>query len=217
MEGWIKIHRKFDKWEWRDKPEMVSLFLHMLTQANYERSSWHGIVIERGQCIFGRKKWAEILGISERTIRSSLSNLISTSEVTIKTTNKYSIVTIVKYEDYQLNEEEATSKATSKTTSNRPATDQQPTTPKERKELKKEKNTTPTPSPEKPKTELELKFEEFAAHRISIKKPMSPQARKLLRNKINGFIDAGFDVIDMMDTAIEHGWQTIYPPKDDVA
>lgn len=217
MEGWIKIHRKFDKWEWRDKPEMVSLFLHMLTQANYEKTKWHGIDIERGQAIFGRLKWAETLGISERSIRTCIERLKSTNEVTIKTTSKYSVITIVNYEEYQEVEEKPTSISTSISTSNRPATDQQPTTPKERKELKKEKNITPTPSPEKPKNDTELKLEDFIAHRKAMKKAMTPQAVKLLRKKINNYIDQGFDVIEMMDTAIERGWQTLYPPKDDVA
>jgi hypothetical protein len=53
--------------------------------------------------------------------------------VTIKTTNKFSLLTIENYRVYQSSENKTTSKTTSKTTNKRPANDQQTTTPKELK------------------------------------------------------------------------------------
>lgn len=141
MSGWIKLHRKFDKWEWRDKPDMVSLFLHILMEANYEERKWHGITIKRGQCVFGRKKWSIALGISERSLRTCLERLKSTNELTIETTNQFSILTVVNYQQYQDEFIETTSKTTSRLVNDRPATDQRPTTPKEyKKERSKEYN-----------------------------------------------------------------------------
>lgn len=42
MDGWIKMHRKFLKWEWyKDIPCKV-LALHYLLSANYEEKTWRG-------------------------------------------------------------------------------------------------------------------------------------------------------------------------------
>jgi hypothetical protein len=140
MEGWIKLHRRFLKWEWWDYPNMVKVFLYLLLSANFETKKWMGITIERGQLVTGRKKLASELKVSERNIRTCLSNLEKTGELTIKTTNKYSIITICNYDTYQdinnINDQQSDQPSTS----NRPATDQQPTTTKEVKKEKKDKN-----------------------------------------------------------------------------
>ena len=142
MEGWIKIHRKFEKWGWGDKPEMVSLFLHLLLAASYEDKEWHGEVVQRGQVIFGLNVWAKKTGISVRSLRTCIERLKSTNEVTTKTTSKYTLITIVKYNDYQIDESKTTSISTSISTNDRQAIDKQSTTSKEVKNIrKKEKNT----------------------------------------------------------------------------
>ena len=83
---------------------MVHLFLHLLLEANHEPKEWHGFTVNRGQVIVGRKKLSELTGISERSIRTCLHRLEETQEVTIKTTNKFTLVTIRNYEKYQLQE-----------------------------------------------------------------------------------------------------------------
>jgi len=101
MNGWIKIHRKFSSWEWADEPKMVSLFIHLLIEASHQDARWKGREIKRGQVIFGRLKWAEKTGISEQGLRTCLKKLKSTGEIDIKSTSKYSIVTILNYDEYQ--------------------------------------------------------------------------------------------------------------------
>jgi len=124
MEGWITIHRKIQTWGWYKKSDMVHLFIHLLLNANRIPGEWQGIKIGRGQLITGRKQLSLDTGITERSIRTCLNRLKTTSELTIKTTNKYSLITILKYDDYQQNKTKTTSKTTSKT----PTSDQQVTT-----------------------------------------------------------------------------------------
>ncbi len=107
MEGWIKLHRKFTKWEWFNDSNMVHLFLYLLLQSNHEPNRWKGIEVDRGQIITGLKSLSKNTGISIQSIRTSLDRLISTGEITRKPTNKYSIITIYKYDDYQLIEGDA--------------------------------------------------------------------------------------------------------------
>lgn len=99
--GWICLWRKFMKWEWYRQPYMVQLFVHLLLSANHEPAKWQGITIERGQLVTGRKKLSKDTGISEQSIRTCLALLKSTSELTIKATNRYSIITVVNYSAYQ--------------------------------------------------------------------------------------------------------------------
>ena len=101
MEGWINLYRKFEDWEWFNKSEMVHLFLYLLLKANHDDKKWNGIAIKRGQVITGIHSISLKTGISVRSVRTCLNRLISTNEITRKTTNKFSIITICNYESYQ--------------------------------------------------------------------------------------------------------------------
>ena len=128
VNGFITIHRKMLKWRWYQKSEMVHLFIHLLLSANHEKGEWQGYILERGQLITGRLSLSENTGISQQTVRTCLTRLKSTNEITIKSTNKFSIITIVNYNQYQDKKEKSTNKSTSKLTNNQPTTNQQLTT-----------------------------------------------------------------------------------------
>jgi len=123
MNGWIKLHKKLLKWEWFGSSKTVHLFIYLLMKANFKNNEWKGITVNRGQLIFGRKKASQETGISERSIRTCLNRLKTTSEITIKTTNKYSIITICKYDDYQVKENENDQQNDQQTANKRPAND----------------------------------------------------------------------------------------------
>lgn len=141
--GWIIIYKKIQKWGWYSDSQTFHLFMHLLLEANHENRIWKGQEIKRGQLIFGRKRTSECLGISEQAVRTCITRLKSTNEITIKSTNKYSLITIVNYEKYQLTPKKSTSKSTSNYANEQPTTNQQPTTPnkvnKRNKVNKKEK------------------------------------------------------------------------------
>lgn len=84
---------------------------------------------KRGSRVTSRRVLASELKISEREIRTAISHLESTGEVTSTTTNKYTIITVSNYEKFQ--------QMTNKTASNRPSSDQQPTS--NRPQYKKDK------------------------------------------------------------------------------
>jgi hypothetical protein len=96
-----------------------------------------GHPIPRGSCVCGRYALSKDTGISPQSVRTSLARLKSTNDITIKSTNKFSVIYIVNYQDYQDN---STNSSTIKSTFNQPATNQQLTTSKECKNDKNEKN-----------------------------------------------------------------------------
>jgi len=126
MSGWVKLHRRLLEWEWYRTENMVHLFTYLLLSANHETKRWMGIEVERGQLITGRKSISVSTGISEQSIRTCLDRLKSTKEVTIKSTNKYTIITICNYESYQCDENETNQHINQVTnqqlTNNQPAT-----------------------------------------------------------------------------------------------
>jgi putative phage-type endonuclease len=56
-------------------------------------------------------------------------------------------------------------------------------------------------------------WDAFVQARIKLKKPMTDYAKKLLINKLDKLRQAGHDPKQLLDTAIERGWQTVWPPE----
>ena len=130
MSGWIKIHRKFLDWEWFNKSEAVHLFIYLVLKANHKDGQWQGIDIKKGQFITSFGKISADTGISLQTIRTLLKKFEKSNEINIQTTNKYSVITICKYECYQKETE----------TTNTQLTNEQQTTNKQLTTNKNDKN-----------------------------------------------------------------------------
>ena len=103
--GWIKLHRKIVDWEWFTSPSTLQLFIYLLLRANKEDKKWRGILIKRGQLVTSVATISEETKLSTQQVRTSLNRLKSTNEITSKTTNRFTLVTVCKYESYQLYEE----------------------------------------------------------------------------------------------------------------
>ena len=131
--GWIKSYRSIVEWEWWDDHNTTRLWIYLLHTVNHEQKKWRGITIEPGQVVTSRLSLSEATGLSQQQIRTSLDKLKSTSNITIKTTNKYTLLTVVKWCDYQ---EQSTSTSTSNPPNEQPTNNQQITTTKEVKEIK---------------------------------------------------------------------------------
>jgi len=116
--GWVKAHRSFLDWEWFRKGHCFKVMMALVFKANYKDRTHRGTPIPRGSLIIGRELFASELGISISQLRTSLSHLESTGEVTIKSSRKGTLVQVVKYEDYQSLTNESTNELTSNLTSN---------------------------------------------------------------------------------------------------
>jgi uncharacterized phage protein (TIGR02220 family) len=116
--GWVKIHRSMLSWGWFDDQKTLHVFITILLSANREDGEWHGIKVKRGQWVTGRKKLSKITGLSERQVRTALSNLKTTNELTIKTTNKFSVITVVNWDTYQIKNGKTTSETPNKPPTN---------------------------------------------------------------------------------------------------
>ena len=101
MDGWIKAHRKLLDWEWFSDSNTLHVFMYLLLMANRETKNWRGKEILPGQHITSRDAISAKTKLSIQQVRTALKKLKSTNEITIKSTNKYTIVTLVNWGLYQ--------------------------------------------------------------------------------------------------------------------
>lgn len=142
MEGWIKLHRKLLEWEWFNKSEMVHLFLYLLLKANYKTKQWEGSELQAGQVLISRDKVCSDIGITPQVFRTCIKRLISTNEITTESTNKYTLVTICNYSDYQDNKKDTNQQNDQQ--NNQQSTNEQPANNQQITSIKKDKNLSPT-------------------------------------------------------------------------
>lgn len=138
--GWIKLHRKVLYSGIMQYPLAFTLFAWCMVKAATKKTktgmNYQSAVIQPGQLIVGRQMIARELNQTEQKIRTALLYLKNQGIITSKTTNKFSVITIVNWGEYQFVQEESTGNLTSI----QPADNQQITTYKEvkNKELRKE-------------------------------------------------------------------------------
>lgn len=143
-EGYVKLYRKLLDWEWYDNQNTKSLFFHCLLKANFRQSKWRGQIIPRGAFITSLGNLSKEMGLSVREIRTALNNLKSTSNLTSKTTNKYTLIKVENWALYQsdeiISDKQNDKQLDNQKTNKRQASDKQTTTDEECKERKNVKN-----------------------------------------------------------------------------
>lgn len=140
MAGWIKLHRDIESWEWIDDEFMYWFFTRLVMMANIEDKKWQGNIVKRGELITSYGNLADRFKCGSQKIRTAISRLVDTKEITIKTTNKFTVISIVKYDEWQ-----STDSVDNKQITNQKQTDNnQITTTKELNNTKniRKKNTT---------------------------------------------------------------------------
>lgn len=130
QQGWIKLHRQILEWEWYSDNNCFRLFLHLLLKANHKEKRFKGIELKVGSIVTSRDLLAKETGLSSQQIRTALTKLNSTNEITCVTSSQGTIIQIVSYEKYQI--------ATNEITNDQPTNNQRITTKKNDKKNKEE-------------------------------------------------------------------------------
>ena len=152
--GYIRLHRRILSSSIIKKPTLFHFWIWCLLKATHCEYKtivgYQEITLQPGQFIFGRYAASKETGLSERCIRTCIKTLKSTGNMTIKTTNKFSIITICNWGKYQntehINDQHNDRQYDQQATSKRPASDHK----QEHKEHKEEKETTLAQSDKKP-------------------------------------------------------------------
>ena len=132
MSDYIKLYRSLIDWEWYKNINTKVLFIHMLLKANWKDGRFEGKIIPRGSFVSSLSKLSDETDLTIREVRTAISHLENSGELTSKRHSKYSVFTIKNYELYL--------GSYNQTTINRHSDDIQTTTIEEYKEIKNKRN-----------------------------------------------------------------------------
>jgi biotin operon repressor len=123
--GYIKLWRKtFDSGIGREHATFT-LWMWILCNAARKPLKYiargEQIQLETGELVVGRKKLSTELRISEQSVRTSLEHLKRWGNLTIRSTNRFSIVKVTNWETYQETETQINQQINQEVTSNQPA------------------------------------------------------------------------------------------------
>lgn len=122
--GWIKLHRKLLDSEVFKNEKLLKVWVWCLLKATREDRGLlvgvQAVKLAKGSFVFGREKAASELKMSIQTVRTCLANLQILGNLTIEATNKFSIITLTKWDEYQSRPEEVTNRSTSKQPASQP-------------------------------------------------------------------------------------------------
>ena len=105
MEGWIKLHRSIIDSAVFSDSDVLKVWLWLLCNVAYDN---HDVVylgkvipLKQGQIITGRQKLSQQIGMSEGKIYRAINILKNLGNITVKSNNRYSIITVGNWAKYQ--------------------------------------------------------------------------------------------------------------------
>ena len=134
--GFIKLYRQIQNWEWYTDSATVHFFIHCILSANWKDKRWQGKEVKRGQFITSYAHLSMQTGLSVKQIRIRIDRLVDSGEIEYKGASNHSLITVCNYNTYQPKHvEEGKQKA-----NKRHSKGTQRATTKEGKEYKEGKN-----------------------------------------------------------------------------
>ena len=104
MQGYIKLHRKIlDNGVFADA-ELLKVFVWCISKANTTPNVVYGRKVDVGEFITGRITASEELHLKPSTIYKRLQRLKAQGYIDISSTTKNSLITVVNYKSYQLDD-----------------------------------------------------------------------------------------------------------------
>ena len=114
--SWIKLYRKILKSPIWENEKALKVWIWCLVKATHEeREQLVGktvVKLEKGQFVTGRKKASEELNMKERTVYDYFKLLEKLQMISVNSNNKFSVITVEKWEDYQIEELKINNKTT---------------------------------------------------------------------------------------------------------
>lgn len=130
----IRLDRSLLKHRYFDNTNVLKVWLYCLMKASYKRRCHlvgsTTIELQVGQFIFGRDKAASELNMSVQTLRTIIKLFENDKKITIKPTSKFSIITVIDFDSYQITDDGSNQHNNHQITINQPTTNQQLTTNK---------------------------------------------------------------------------------------
>ena len=122
--GWVKFDRADLRNGMLKNHNLWVFWSYCKFKATYKEQCLHmnneAVLLKPGQFIFGRMIAAQETGLSEQTVRTCVKTLVKIKRITVESTNKFSVITVVNWASYRINQTETTNK----TAGNQPGNNQ---------------------------------------------------------------------------------------------
>ena len=99
--GWVRLYRQVLDWEWYRDIKTKSLFFHLLIKARYKDGESRGVAVKKGQVMTSCRQLADESGLTYQSVRTCLDRLVSSGEIVISSTQRFTTITICEYSKYQ--------------------------------------------------------------------------------------------------------------------
>ena len=97
----IRIYTKILKWRWYKDAPTKSLFFHLILTACQSSCVVENKHIQKGQCLCTYRDLSDACGLSLSQVRRSLKKLSETGEIDLQSKKKFTIITLLNYDQYQ--------------------------------------------------------------------------------------------------------------------
>ena len=105
--GFALLHRKIMDVPFYKDAEAAHLWVHLLLRANHEQTlvstDVGDVICERGEFITGRNTLAMETGLTADRVKSLLRKFQNLGMITTKSNNRFTVLKVVKYDEYQSN------------------------------------------------------------------------------------------------------------------
>lgn len=119
--GYLAIMRDIKNNEYYKEPLTMRLYEHLLIDANFKDAFWKGELIKRGSKVTSVNNLSLETGLTIKQIRTALEKLIKGKYLAKKTTNKYTLLTLLEYDTITFNSiEEGKPKANKRQANGKP-------------------------------------------------------------------------------------------------
>lgn len=217
--GFIKIDRGILDWEWYSDINTTRLFIHLILKANWKDGRFQGQEIKRGSFVTSYPKLAEETELTVNQVRTSLSKLKSTGEITVKSQSKFSVITVKNYCLYQDISQSNHSQITDKPQTNH----SQITTIEESKKVRREEikkrvsKDTPKETPEDIISQYDfseamtIKIKEWLKYKSERRETYKSTGLTALLNRVSQKSGEYGEnpVMALMDESMANGWRGI--------
>lgn len=88
-------------WDWYKDNNTFKLFVHLLLEANVEDAAWMGVKVKRGQVVTSYNSLSHETGLTVSQLRTALRHLQKTGDISVNTTQFYTLITVENYGLYQ--------------------------------------------------------------------------------------------------------------------
>lgn len=112
-QGWVCVHRKLLDNPIFKNDKLFRVFMFCLLRAQHTAGDQlvgdSVVYLDKGQLATGRIAISEQTGLSQQNVRTAISKLEKLGILTIKPTTKYSVITMVNWNQYQQTNQQVTS------------------------------------------------------------------------------------------------------------